>query len=574
MPKIEVNKDYFFTMLKKQYNREEFEQCLTFAKAELDSSKEEYEKNADIKIELNDTNRPDLWSARGVARAVNFCDALSPSNRSIYNEFLSTKGCEKDCGGHIIYVAPSLKGVRPYIAGFLVKGKKLNSQDLDAIIQTQEKLCTNYGKKRQTLAMGVYRANLISWPVRYATETPQFSFAPLGFDESLSLSQILQKHPKGIEYANILQGQESYPILKDAKGEVLSFPPIINSQKIGAVQEGDDFLFVEVTGTQKNNVLLACNIVSCDFADAGWQVLPVKIQSEEGDSSCDCVSPLYFQQAVTAKLSYINRLLGASFSLKDVILALEKMDSYSRIIDEDTLEVFIAPYRNDYLHPCDIAEDVMIAQGLSSFEALPPQDFTIGRLLPATILARKVKKLLVGMGYEELIFNYLGSGDDYIRKMNVQSENVLELVNPISESYQFVRPSILPSLLNSEASSQTASYPHKIFEIGKIAYIDECAENGSKTLDCLCFLTAERSANYNQIASELASLLYYLGLEYEVEEVSDARFIQGRCAFIKQKNARLGVVGEISPLVLQNWGITTPCTAVEIDLNEVMRIIS
>ena len=43
MPKIEVNKEYFFSMLKKQYNIEDFENVLSYAKAELDSSKEEYE---------------------------------------------------------------------------------------------------------------------------------------------------------------------------------------------------------------------------------------------------------------------------------------------------------------------------------------------------------------------------------------------------------------------------------------------------------------------------------------------------------------------------------------------------
>ena len=571
MPKIEVNKDYFFSILKKHYTLEEFENKLSLAKAELDSSKEEYENNQEIKIELNDTNRPDLWSERGVARILNLCDATATSNRGIYNNFLSTRDEDKDCGKHTINVCKSVKGVRPYIAGFLVNGKKLSRVALDALIQTQEKLCTNYGKKRQTLAMGVYRANLINWPVQYMTAESSFSFVPLGFDEKLSLDQILKKHPKGIEYASILKGHSAYPILKDAKGEVLSFPPIINSQKIGAVEEGDDFLFVEFTGTQKNNVLLACNIVACDFADDGWQVLPVKVQSEKEDESY--VAPLYFQRPVQAKLSYVNQLLGSSFSLKEVILALEKMDSYCQILDEDTLEVLIAPYRNDYLHPCDIAEDVMIAQGLSSFEASTPQDFTIGRLLPSTTLARKVKKLLIGMGYEELIFNYLGSGDDYIKKMDVSSDNVLELVNPISESYQFVRPSILPSLLSAESSSQTASYPHKIFEIGKIAYINDSAENGNSTLDSLCFLTAEGSCSYNSIASEVASLLYYLGLEYKVEETSDNRFIKGRCALIKQGDLNIGIAGELSPQVLQNWGITMPCVACELDLNAIMKVI-
>ena len=62
MPKIEVNKNRFFKLLGKQYNINELENLLTFAKAELDVSLLEFEGAETLKIELNDTNRPDLWT--------------------------------------------------------------------------------------------------------------------------------------------------------------------------------------------------------------------------------------------------------------------------------------------------------------------------------------------------------------------------------------------------------------------------------------------------------------------------------------------------------------------------------
>lgn len=568
MPKIEVNKEHFFGGLGKKCSYQELEKILEVAKAELDSSLEEYEKAENLKIELNDTNRPDLWSEKGLLRLFALLDTDIKSNRPKYNTFFSTKEEKKDADQYVVKVSDTLKNKRPYIAGFLAKGKKITSVELDALIQTQEKLSTNYGKKRQTVAMGVYRANLINWPIFYTTENPSFSFSPLSFEEKLTIEEILKKHPKGIEYGHLLNSFDSYPILKDSTSEVLSLPPIINSNKIGAVQEGDDFLFVEITGTQESNVFLACNIVATDLSDAGWQVLPVKIESEEKTF----VTPLYFQKPIKVELSLINSLLGTNLSLKDVVLALQRMDSYSYILDENTLEVRVAPYRNDYLHAVDVVEDVMIALGLDSFVPNDPKDFTIGRLLPITLLSRKLKKLLVGMGYEELIFNYLGSGSDYIDKMESSSEDVLEILNPISENYQFVRPSILPSLLASEASSATATYPHKIFELGKVAYIDE-GGNATKTVNSLAFLTAENQANYNKIASEISSLFFYLSLEYEVKEARDTRFISGRCANIFVDNVKVGVFGELSPKILGNWEIFMPTVVAEIDADAVLKII-
>lgn len=564
MPKIEVSKDSFFKLLGKQYSLDELEHLLTFAKAELDLSPLEFQNSEILKIELNDTNRPDLWTEHGLSRLLNILKDKQKSKKNIYDSFLLPQSVKENVvEKHVIKVSSSVKKVRPYIAGFLVKGKKITGKELDNIIQMQEKLCTNYGKKRKTLAMGIYRASLISWPISYTTEVPSFEFMPLGFEKSATLKEILKTHQKGIEYANVLKDFKKYPIIKDANGEVLSFPPIINSAKIGAVEEGDDFLFVEFTGTQLSNVLLSCNIVACDFSDSGWEVVPVMVE----ENTTELVTPAYFQEPCNVKVSYINKLLGSTFSMKEVILALEKMGSNVKILDEDTIQVFIAPYRNDYLHPVDVVEDVMIASGISSFEAISPNDFTIGRLLPLTVLARKMKKLLLGMGYEEFIFNYLGSARDYIEKMNISAEGVLEIVNPISENYQFVRPSILPSLLSCESISSTASYPHKIFELGKIAFISEDGENGSKTSNSLCFLTSEKEANYNQIASEVSALFYYLNLDYRVKETSDSRFILGRAATCSVGGKVVGTFGELNPAILENWEITMPCVMAEFDVD-------
>jgi phenylalanyl-tRNA synthetase beta chain len=64
------------------------------------------------------------------------------------------------------------------------------------------------------------------------------------------------------------------PFLTDTNGEVLSFPPVINSARVGAVEEGDRTLFVELTGTDLESLLLACAIVACDLADAGHTDAP------------------------------------------------------------------------------------------------------------------------------------------------------------------------------------------------------------------------------------------------------------------------------------------------------------
>jgi phenylalanyl-tRNA synthetase beta chain len=231
-----------------------------------------------------------------------------------------------------------------------------------------------------------------------------------------------------------------------------------------------------------------------------------------------------------------------------------------------------APYRNDFLHAVDVIEDVMIGETLAAFPPEKPRDLTVGRLSPLTLFSRKVKMQMAGLGYQEMIFNYLGSKKDYIDSMNIRGENVIEIANPMSENYQYVRPSIIPSLLGAEASSGNAVYPHKIFEIGKVAFLDSAEVTGTRTVHSLGFLTASSDANFNEAASEAASLLYFLGHDYIVRESSDPRFIPGRQAEILVQGKAAGVFGEVHPALLEKRAITMPCVAGELDLEMVSPV--
>ena len=574
MPKIECNEKLFFQSLGKKYDYDALEEILPWAKAELDEKPDMSlpEDERVVKIELNDTNRPDLWSTNGVARQLRIHQGGKTAD---YEKFLSTKDKILDCENRIVIVDESVKEVRPYMVAFMIAGKPIDDAMLKDIIQTQEKLAWNFGRKRKSLSMGVYRIDQIEFPVKYHGVDPdKTSFVPLQCEEPMTCRQILTDHPKGKDFGWILKDAPKFPLLQDATGEIMSMAPIINSATLGAVQVGDKDLMVELTGDTIENLMLAANIVACDFADAGYEIKPIvcKHPYDTGFGK-DIVVPFYFQPSTKAKLSSINKLLGSNFDEKTVIDALERMGSKVEATKEGDDVVFTlypAPYRNDFLHEVDIIEDVMIGMDLSAFEPESPNDFTIGRLLPVTIFGRKAKTIMVGLGYQEMIFNYVGSKKDYVEKMNFDESKVIEIANPMSENYQFIRPQVMSSLLRAESGSANAMYPHKIFEIGKVAYLDETENTGTTTKTHLGFLTAASNANFNEAASEVSSLLYFLDHNYEVKESNDSRFIPGRQAAILVKGKEVGVFGELHPQILENWNISTPCVAGEIDLEELM----
>ena len=563
MPKIEVNEEAFFQFVGQRLEGDSFEELLTIAKAELDGREEGL-----LKIELNDTNRPDLWSTAGLARQLRIY-----LTRSIPEyDFFSTPEKQLDSEDRTIEVDPKLKDIRPYIAGFAVRGKKLDEPELKDLIQTQEKLCWNYGRKRQSIAMGVYRHDRMSYPVHYTAADPDATeFVPLGMENPLSLRKILTEHPKGQDFGWIVKDFPSFPYLTDNGGDTLSFPPVINSASLGAVQVGDEELFIELTGTDLDSLLIATSVVACDLADSGFTVLPVTTRYPyDTKYGREIVAPFYFQQPISLEVAYGNRLLGLDLSPEEAASCVERMGCPA-IHDESSISITVPQYRNDFLHPVDVVEDVMMGKGLGSFEPQQPGDFTVGRVTEIETLSRQVKGLMVGLGYQEMIFNYLGSGRDYRDRMQTAGEELVRVANPMTENYEYVRSSIFPALLSAEAVSANASYPHLIFEVGKVARLDDRDTSGTVTRDYLAFLSSDGTADFNSVRAQVSVLFYYLSVEHGLREVEDPRFISGRAAELLCKDEPVGIVGEIHPQVLENWGIQMPCAGCEIDLSTILE---
>ncbi len=561
MPKIDVNEQLFFQVLGRKYKEAELKELLPTAKAELDDWPE---GQGILRVELNDTNRPDLWSTMGLARQLSiFLTGKIPSY-----PFFSRPGAVKETADRRVIVDAGLKDIRPFIGSFVAEGKKITDALLREIIQSQEKLCGNFGRKRKTIAMGVSRADLVSWPVHYGAADPDKTrFVPLDFKEELSMREILSRHPKGKEYGHIVSGFKKFPLLSDGKGEVLTFPPVINSARIGGVRVGDSRLFIDLTGPDLETILTAVAIAACDFTDMGFTILPVRIKYPfDTPLGKEIVTPFYFQKEVTVDVAAAEKRLGDSFSAEKAAGFIRKMGSAVRI-EGGRLIVSPPEYRNDFLHPVDAMEEMMIGRGMDSFAPVMPRDFTVGRLSASEEYGRRVRDVMVGLGYQEMIYNYLGSKKDFVDRMGIRPEETIEIANPMSESYDIVRNSILPCLLGSEAVSANAAYPHMIFETGKVVVKDPSDNQGCRTLNALGLLWADRQAGFNEVDAHVLTLFYYLSLEPKLKAVEDPRFIPGRAAEITVNGKRVGIMGEVHPRVLEGWGIQMPCAAAELDLD-------
>ncbi len=560
MPTIDIKKKDLDTLIGKKLSLEVLEKKLMLAKAEL----KEYNPETDeLKVELSDSNRPDLWSAEGIARQVRIALSGKPETYPFYKH--GGKSSRE------IRVAKGMKSVRPYIAACTAIGIHMNDDVLAQMIQSQDKLSEIFGRKRSTVSIGIYELDRIVFPVDYRLAEPSsVSFMPLGMEEKLTLAEILERHPKGVTYGTIVKPFPQYPVLTDSMGRALSFPPIINSREIGEVKPNTKNVLIEVTGTDLRMTVLTLNILATNFYDRGADIEPVLVTYPyETGLGKRVTFPSDTSGTFTVPLARFSAGLGEDVSSAEVK---KRLSSYGHIVKagRGAVSVIVPPYRDDIMHPMDLVEDYAISRGYESFEPIMPRQSTVGAISRIELLSDIVRGHMVGSGYQEIMSNILCSREELDYAMNA-GEKLVEVDNVMSLAYSVLRNRVIPSLLNVEAASSKAFYPHRTFEVGEVAVLDERENMGSRTDLNLGAIISHPGANFSEMHSTLDILLYYLGQDYKLDPAEHALFIPGRCGRVVAGGIELGFIGEIRPEVLERTQITMPCAAFEINLDRIRQ---
>jgi phenylalanyl-tRNA synthetase beta chain len=489
-------------------------------------------------------NRPDLFSPEGVARSLKgFLEIeTGPVRYDVADSGISFS------------VDAALAGIRPYLGSAVIRNVSLSEEGIESLMGLQEALHWAVGRGRGKVAIGVHDLATVTPPFSYIASPRDRSFIPLDFEEPMTMEQILSDHPKGRDYAHLVEAHSRFPLIVDAEDRVLSFPPIINGELTRVTTETTDIL-LDCTGTDQRAVMTAVNIICTALAEAGATVESVRI---------DGVSvPSLASTERRVSVSECNRLLGLDLPAAGMAACLRKLRFGAEPDGDGHVKVDVPCYRADIMHDWDLFEDVGIAYGYARITPELPPTFTIGREHPAMVLSGAVRSVMVGLGFLEMIpFTLTNERVLFDRMQRERSPAVLQLMHPISEEQTVVRSRILPLLMETLQLNLHRELPQRLFAVGDVV-------EGAVTHQNVAAVSVHPEADFSEIYAALDVLLRELGLTYEVAVADDPAFIEGRRGDIFVEGKRVGVFGEIHPGVLRGFELEQPAAALELDLRAV-----
>ncbi len=275
---------------------------------------------------------------------------------------------------------------------------------------------------------------------------------------------------------------------------------------------------------------------------------------------------------VKVNLDWLDKFLGVSVPKNKVLQILKSLEFEVKQKGRE-LEVNIPTFRLDITIPEDVAEEMARLYGYSKIKEQSPR----GKLEPVPkndqlYWENFVKDTLSGAGFIE-VYNYSFSGEKELKILGKGTKDVLELVNPLNIELKYMRPSLVPGILQNVLSNLRNFDQFKIFELARV-YIPKKGKLPDERRR-ICGAIVSQQLFY-EAKGVVELLLNKLGIpEKTVSFKLKAEgwiWHPGRTAEIKVNQEIVGVLGEIHPKILARLDIESKVAMFDLDFDKIITL--
>jgi len=306
-----------------------------------------------------------------------------------------------------------------------------------------------------------------------------------------------------------------------------------------------------------------------------------------------------FLPAISLNPEYVSKRIGLEIPAATVKDKLELVGC--KVEGNGPFTVTPPTWRTELLTQADLSEEVARNIGYDQIPSVLPPRKTSAKLTPAQKRDRVIAQTLVAKGYTEIL-NF-----PFVSKHQIESMGFVgaraesyKLANPMSEDQPYLRPHLLPGLLEAARRNYGRGFKSfALFEMGSIfrksielkdgifpitgkrpsdSEISEIFASVPTQLSFVCGLLVgqihseswqgkARSYDWSDAVSAVAVLLNLMGLEYKIERSDLAPWHPGRCAEFIVGGKAVAHAGELHPRVVADFALPERAAAWGINLD-------
>lgn len=273
-------------------------------------------------------------------------------------------------------------------------------------------------------------------------------------------------------------------------------------------------------------------------------------------------------KTIVTSSRFINSRLGIELKNEEIVSILTSLQ-FTVKMDRDKLAVVPPTCRTfDISIPEDVVEEVTRIYGYHKLPSVlmtgsipipkKPKDLPIGN---------KIKTMLKYWGYTETQ-NYSFISKALIEKARLKTSNHLKLSNPLTTEFEYMRISLIPSMLQTIANNQAYSDNLQIFELAKI-YLPK---NNDLPTEKSMLVISNQSDFYI-----LKGIIEKLFDEFGIREYKSAKNISHffhplQSVNYEKQGKQLAICGAIHPEVKSSFCINNQTFLAELDINFIVEM--
>jgi phenylalanyl-tRNA synthetase beta chain len=278
---------------------------------------------------------------------------------------------------------------------------------------------------------------------------------------------------------------------------------------------------------------------------------------------------------VKLDLELVKKIIGIEIPKKEIINILQSLGFGIWNLEFGVLNCLVPHWRyNDINIPEDLVEEIARIYGYHQLPSILPQGEI--PLRPRNLLLEKeeqIKDILKFLGFTETP-NYSMTSEKNLKNVEINPEDCVKIANPLTEDLVYLRPSLIPSLL--EVIKKNNNYSQiKIFELANV-YLPKKQNELPEETSTLA--VAVNNDNFFYLKGVLEGILKEAGVEnFEFNPYPFKKTFYGKIfhplktAEIIIKNQPVGILGEINPLILSLFEINQKVTIFEINLCQTVK---
>lgn len=400
-----------------------------------------------------------------------------------------------------------------------------------------------------------------------------------GFDRELTDEMlVIADAEKPVALAGIMGGEDSEisTSTTDVLIESAYFDP--NSVRRTARRLGMD---TEASrrferGADRENVLRAqqrCVELICELAGG--------VASED---AIDVYPQPFVPRVVSFRAERVRSLTSLSVAPAEMIRILNGLGFETDSTPDGQLSFLVPAWRVDVEQEDDLVEEIARHTGYEKIGSeLPPSNIP-GEYQPSEMKQRSLRRALNACGFDEAItFSFIARDEQIELIPSLRGQGQTELQNPIIEGASWMRPSLVPGLLNSLRHNLNHGIRDvRLFEIGRVFGVSSDGELPQEPLALALIATgaaveenkaqAERELDFFDLKGALEAAVDWMNLSPLVFTSTSAKHLRaGQAAAIERADrVEIGTMGRLAETVAAAYKFRQPVYVMELDLGSLI----